>query len=376
MRKISIGETIDGSPFSSFQFFLCSLCCLVTLSDGFDLSIISVALPKMAEALGVKPHAFGPALVAGQLGPFIGAIIFGMLSDRLGRKWVLIASGVIFGLFTLSTALVSNVNQLAVYRFLAGIGLGGAVPLALALGTEYAPGRVKSTFATILYAGMPLGAVIAGLAAIWLIPNFGWPSLFVLGGIIPLLLTIVLIPALPESLHFLVRRGKRDTKVRKIVAKIAPAIASDSEVEFVSSEKKVSGVSFKLLFTEGRASITVLIWIAMISALYGAWSLMSWAAVLLHQCGATLTQYAVAGAASGTGAALAMIIMGRLMDKLNPFKVLAVGYIASFFCLVAFGMFAGSSFVMCSLSLSSADSSFPAVRGPLCQSHQLYIRLQ
>jgi AAHS family 4-hydroxybenzoate transporter-like MFS transporter len=367
-RKVSIGEAIDSSPFTSFQFFLCGLCCLVTLLDGFDINIISIALPKMAEALRVKPQAFGPALSAGQFGPLIGAIVLGMLADRLGRKWMLTISAVIFGVFTLLTAVVTNVDQLAVFRFFAGIGLGGAVPLALALGTEYAPGRVKSSFATTMYAGMPMGGVIGGLAAIWLIPKFGWPSLFVLGGVIPLVVAVILIVGLPESLHFLVRHGKGETKIRRILARIAPALAQDREVEFVSSEKKAPGVPFKLLFTEGRASITVLIWIAMTGALYGIWALVSWVAVLLKQSGATLPQYSMAMAAMGVGAALAMLVIGRLMDKFNPFKVLAIGFTCAFFCLVAFGMFAGSPFVvvfivslLCGLFFNGSQGALMAV---------------
>lgn len=237
-RKVSIGEAIDSSPFTSFQFFLCAFCCFVTLLDGIDLNLIVVALPKMAEALRVKPQAFGPALSAGQFGPLIGAAVLGMLGDRFGRKWMLTISTVIFGLFTLLTATVMNVNQLAVYRFFAGIGLGGAIPLALVLCTEYAPTRVRSTFATTMYTGVPMGSVIGGLAAIWFIPKFGWSSLFVLGGIIPLIVAIILIAALPESLHFLVQHGKGGTKARKILARINPALAKEQDVEFISSKKR------------------------------------------------------------------------------------------------------------------------------------------
>ncbi len=367
-RKLGVGEVIDSSQFTSFQFFLCGLCCLVTLLDGCDINIITIALPHMAEALRVKPQAFGPALSAGQFGPLLGAMILGMLADRLGRKWMLILATIIFGVFTLLTAFITSVNQLAVYRFLAGIGLGGAVPLALALGTDYAPARSKASFGTTMYSGMTLGAVIGGLAAIWLIPNFGWPSLFITGGILPLVIAIILIAALPESLHFLVQHGKDERKIRKILSRIAPSVANDPEVELVSLEKKAPGVPLKLLFTEGRAAITILLWIAMTGALYGIWALVSWVAVLLKQSGATLPQYSMALAAMGMGATVAILVMGRLMDKFNPFKVLALTFTIAFFCLVAFGMFAGSPLVVvfivslfCGLFFNGSQGALVAV---------------
>ena len=220
-KTTSVSEVFDASRFTAYQYLVCSLCFLVVLFDGFDLTVAGVALPKIADFLHAKPSALGLALSAGQFGPVIGAIIFGTLADRFGRKWMLLISGFVFAVFTGMTVTITSVEHLALYRFLAGLGLGGAVPNALAFGSEYAPARARATLITTMYAGVPAGAMIGGLSAAWLIPHLGWQSLFVLGGAVPIIICIVMALFLPESLEFMVRRGKDITRIRKIVSRIS-----------------------------------------------------------------------------------------------------------------------------------------------------------
>src|SRR5208282_5870748 len=122
----------------------------------------------------------GLALSAGQFGPLIGAIVLGSLADRWGRKWMLFISALFFGVFTLCTAYITSVPQLALFRFLAGLGLGGAVPNALAFGSEYAPARSRQGIVATMYAGMPAGSVVGALSAVFLLPYYGWQSVFLL----------------------------------------------------------------------------------------------------------------------------------------------------------------------------------------------------
>jgi len=367
-RRMSVGEVIDASGFTSYQFLICFLCFLVTFLDGFDILVIAVALPKMAEFLRVKPSALGLAMSAGQFGPLIGAIILGMLADRFGRKWMLTFSALIFGAFTLMTAFAVSVEQVALYRFLAGLGLGGAIPNALAFGSEYAPSRSKATFITTMYAGMPAGAMVSGFAAIWLIPHLGWQSLFILGGIAPILIAILVGFTLPESLDFLVRRSKDKMRVHKIVARLMPALADDRQIEFFSSEQKAKGVPVKLLFTEGRAVNTVLLWIGLAGSLYTLWVISSWAPTLLKNAGATVQQYSLASAAIGIGATAANLFVGRVMDRVNPFKVLTVGFVLAFLSLIMFGLYVGSPFfiifilsVLCGIFINGSNAGFLAI---------------
>ena len=140
-RAVSVTEVLDSVPFTSYQVLVGILCFCCTLLDGFDLTVIGVAVPKIAEYLRVKPPALGVAMSAGQFGPLIGAALLGMLADRVGRKRMLVACAFGFGLFTLLCAFITSVGELALFRFIAGLGMGGAVPTAIAFGTEYAPTR-------------------------------------------------------------------------------------------------------------------------------------------------------------------------------------------------------------------------------------------
>ncbi len=367
-RTVSVREVFDGNKFTPYQYLVCTLCFLVVFLDGFDLTIIGVALPKIADFLHSKPTALGLALGAGQFGPLVGAFVLGTIADRCGRKWMLFVSAVIFGIFTVLTIFITSVGQLALFRFLAGFGLGGAIPNALTFGSEYAPTRARQSLVATMYAGMPTGAMIGGLTAAALMPHFGWQSLFVLGGGVPILIALAVALFLPESLEFLARQGKYKEQVRRIIGKVSPALANDKEVVFVASEKKVTGVPVKRLFTEGRALTTVLLWVMCSGALYMLWILNTWSPTLLKKSGASVQQYSLAYAFLCFGAAVSSIIIGKLMDKVNPFRVLQIGFLLGFVSLVAFGFAAAGPFalvavlsVVCGLFINGSQTGTLAV---------------
>jgi AAHS family 4-hydroxybenzoate transporter-like MFS transporter len=379
-RSVSVSEVFDASRFTAYQYLVCSLSFLVVLFDGFDLTVAGVALPKIADFLHAKPSALGLAVSASQFGPVIGALLLGTLADRFGRKPMLLLSGLIFAVFTGLTVTITSVEYLALYRFFAGLGLGGAVPIAFAFGSEYAPSRVRSTLIATMYAGVPTGAMIGGLSAAWLIPHFGWQSLFVLGAVVPIVICVIMAMFLPESLEFLVRRSKDKTRIRKIVSRISPALGNDQEVRFVSGGKKLPGVPVKHLFMEGRAPATIVWWIICFLATYMVWILVFWATTLLRKGGATVVQYSLGFAAIMLGNIVAAVFVGRLMDKVNPYRVLQIGFVLAFVALTTFGLAVGShslvvivlaSFV-CGLFINGAQAGVlaaattaypPAIRG-------------
>jgi AAHS family 4-hydroxybenzoate transporter-like MFS transporter len=346
-RQVTVAQVFETSGYTFYQLMVCFLCFLVMVLDGFDLMVIGVALPKMAAFMHVKPGALGLALSAGQFGPLVGSVVLGMLGDRFGRKWMLLISALFFGLFSLTTAAATSPEQVALYRFLAGLGLGGAIPNALAFGSEYAPPRARTIFVTTMLGGVPFGSMLGALSAVFLLPYYDWQSLFIVGGALPLIVGLVLMFFLPESLGYLVAQGdKYKAKARAIISKIAPALAADPEVEFVSTGEKLAGVPVKHLFMEGRALTTILLWLGVIGSLYSLWVLGSWLPTLLHQVGATVRQYSWAFACLHGGSVVAFVIIGRIMDKVNPFRVLMVSFLLGAVSLVVFGYTAGGSFAL------------------------------
>ena len=348
-RTVSITEIFDTNPFSPYQVWVCFLSFCIMFLEGFDMMIIGVALPKIADFLHSKPGALGLALSAGQVGPLVGAIAGGMVADRWGRKRTLFVSAIVFGVFTLMTAYITSVQELALLRFLAGIGLGGAIPNALAFGSEWAPSRLRTTLATTMYAGVAFGSTAAGLSAAYLIPAYGWQSLFFVGGIVPIIIGLLLGILLPETLDFLVRRGKDKAKVRRIVCRIAPALGGDEGCEFYSIEKKLPGAPVKHLFREGRAFTTIMLWLCFLASFFLLWVILAWAPTLLRKSGATPQQYGIAFAALNFGSILATLLVGRLMDKVNPFNILKVAFILAFISVVVFGLFSTRSLVIISI---------------------------
>ncbi|HVN97544.1 MAG TPA: MFS transporter [Syntrophorhabdaceae bacterium] len=368
-KEIAVGKVFDSiSKTSSYQIWVCFLCFLVTTLDGFDLIMIGVATPKIVEFLHITMQAFGLAMGLVIFGPLLGALVFGMPADRIGRKWMLIASALVFGAATLLTAFITNVGQLAVLRFFTGLGAGGAIPTALAFGSEYAPTRLRKTFVAAMYAGMPVGGTLGGLVAAYCIPHYGWQSLFIFGGAVPVVVAVMAMVFLPESLEFLAIKGTNDERIRKTFAKVAPAIAADKEYHFLPSEKKLPGVPIKHLFMEGRASVTILFWLILLGSLYILSLVVAWAPSLLHKSGASVVQYSIAFACFNFGSVVATFIIGRMMDKSNPFRLLEVLFVCSFFSLVIFGIFSRSSFatvtatsILCGLFVAGAFSGLLAL---------------
>ena len=345
-RSVSVKDIFDSRGFTPYQVWVSFLCFSVILLDGFDLAIIGVALPKIAESLKSSPSALGLAVGASQIGPLVGAIVLGTLADRFGRKLMLIISALFFGTLTLLTAHITSVEQLAICRLLTGIGLGGAIPNALTFGSEYAPSRLRASLATTMYAGMAVGSTIAGLSASYLLPTFGWQSLFVVGGLAPIAIAMLVAIFLPESLEFLVRQGKDQGRIRRIVSRIAPDLADDENVVFRAPDQKLAGLPVKHLFAAGRAYTTVLLWGLFFLSYYLIWLIISWAPTMLRQSGASSQQYSLAFACINIGSAIATITIGRLMDGANPFRTLKIAHALAFISLVFFGFFAGSQFVV------------------------------
>jgi AAHS family 4-hydroxybenzoate transporter-like MFS transporter len=198
-----LDSIINRTSTSRFQTLIIAICTAVMIVDGFDTQSISFAAPAIAATWHVQPSSFGFVFGIGLFGGLIGAITTGVIADRIGRKPTLMITVLLFGLTSLATPLADSMATLGVMRFITGLGVGGALPGAIAIAAEYAPKRARATVAAITFSGIPLGSVIGSVLSSQLIPAFGWQSVFIAGGLLPLLLLPLIAVCVPESIRFL-----------------------------------------------------------------------------------------------------------------------------------------------------------------------------
>jgi AAHS family 4-hydroxybenzoate transporter-like MFS transporter len=328
-RVLTINEIIDGGPVSRFQVGTIVLCGVVLVLEGFDAQCIGFLAPPISETLGIPLKTFGPIFAAGLIGLMIAAMAIGPIADRWGRKWPVVASTLTFAVFSLLTARVSSFNELLVLRFLTGLGIGGAMPNVVALTSEYAPKRLQSTLVAMLFCGMPLGALVSGLASSVMIPTWGWRSVFYLGGGLPLAVSVALIVALPESVRFLSVRGASPQKIVQIMARIAPDLARAPLNLSVSSEPRRAGMPVTQLFTEGRAGGTILLWVPFFMNLLIIYFIVNWLPGLLRQSGMPVSAGVAAVSLFSLGGMAGTLAEGRLMTGFGVYTILLVEFGAS-----------------------------------------------
>jgi MFS transporter, AAHS family, 4-hydroxybenzoate transporter len=283
-RAVNISETIDNSRFGSFQLGLCILCGLCLIMDGFDVQAMGYVAPVILKEWHVGSAQFGPVFGAGLFGILVGSLLFSMLADKFGRRIVLITATLCFSVLTFLTSQAASVNQMLVIRFLAGSSLGAIMPNAVALVGEYSPRRLRVTVMMIVGNGFTAGAAFGGFIAAWLIPRFGWHSVFYFGAAVPLVLGVIMIFALPESLQFLVLHGRRLKQVAVWLRRIDPSASSDTNQYFVEETKR-KGVPWIHLFHEGRGVGTILLWIINFMNLLNLYFLASWLPTVANQAG-------------------------------------------------------------------------------------------
>lgn len=337
LKRIDVSELIESRGVGRLQYELMALCGALLFFDGFDTQAIGYVAPAILREWGVGRVELGPIFSSGLAGLMVGALVLGPVADRFGRKPTITFCALIFGLLTIACAVAGTIEQLIVFRFLAGIGLGGAMPNAIALVAEFAPERSRSRLTTILVCFFSLGAAIGGFLAAAIIPHFGWRTVFWIGGLTPLAILPVIMGRLPESIRFLSLRHGTTDRIRAIVGRIAPAYLSSKEIEFWSSQENETRSSPRLLFTQGRAVVTVFVWPGFFMNLVVLYFLSSYLPTILHGAGIGEAEAVRATALYQVGGLLGAVCIGWLMDRLRPSVVLAFALTtaALLICLIA-----------------------------------------
>jgi AAHS family 4-hydroxybenzoate transporter-like MFS transporter len=331
-QPVSVAQVLDSSRLGAFQIGIFALCFACLAMDGFDVQSLGYVAPALSAELNITRAQLGPVLSAAPLGVLIGSILCSMLADRIGRRPVLIGSTVFFAVLTYLTARASSLEELRVIRVIGGIGMGAIMPNAMALVGEYSPRRVRVTVMMIVSNGFTAGAALGGFVAAWMLPLWGWRSVFYFGAAAPLLIAFLMLFALPESVEFLAVRKRRAAEIAKWLRRVNPSarIAGDATFVLGAEEGKGRGVPFLHLFYDGRAVGTLLLWIVNFVNLLNLYFLQGWLTTVIVDAGFGESTAALIASMVQVGGTVGAFTLGWFVHKFGFPAVLGTcGLLAS-----------------------------------------------
>ncbi|MFG6487304.1 MFS transporter [Roseateles sp. BYS78W] len=336
--KVDVKAFIDERPMGRMQWLLLALCFAIVALDGMDVAIMGFLAPSILQEWNASRAAFGVVMSAAPFGLVIGALLAGPASDRIGRKTVLTASVLLFGLFTVATAYAENLSQMAVLRLLTGVGLGAAMPNSTTLLSEYVPQRSRSLLIAVMFTGFNLGSGVVGFIAAALIPLHGWRSVLMLGGVLPLVLVPVLIALLPESARFMVVRRMAADQIGRVLGRIG-GTTFEPGTEFFAPEPPVQAKqSIGVLFAKGYGLMTGALWVTYFMGLLVIYLLTGWLPTLIKDAGLPISQAATITAMFQIGGTVGAVLVGWAMDRKAPTRVIGAAYALGAVVILALGL--------------------------------------
>jgi AAHS family 4-hydroxybenzoate transporter-like MFS transporter len=343
--RIDVAAVINDGAISRFQYVIFTICVLIIMCDGFDTQAVAYVAPSIAAEWKLAPASFGPVFAAVLVGAMVGAFIFGYLGDKFGRNRILALCVVWFGVFNIASAYAPSITPFIVLRLLCGIGLGGAIPNVMALVAEYAPARKRSTLIAITWSGFALGAVLGGMISVPLIATFGWTSVFIAGGILPLCLVPFIILTLPESIKFLIVARRQAATVAAILRKIDPRQRFDDNSVFFLDEAQTGRGQISALFKDGLAVGSVFLCLAFFMSLMLVYLFINWIPLLLRQAGLPLQHALMGTIIFNLSGIVGSLLCTQLIDRKigRPIVILIAAYFIGALAVFSIG-FAGTAF--------------------------------
>ena len=327
-KPIDVSRLIDDARFNRFHWMVLFWCALIIIFDGYDLVIYGVVLPVLMKEWALTPLQAGALGSYALFGMMAGALIFGPLSDKIGRKKSITICVVLFSGFTVLNGLARNPTEFGICRFIAGLGIGGVMPNVVALMSEYAPKKIRSTLVAIMFSGYSVGGMLSAGLGMALIPSHGWQSVFFVAAV-PLLLLPLIMKFLPESVGFMIRQGRIE-EAQQVLARVEPGYRPATGQMLTMPALKAGGAPLLELFREGRALRTLMLWTAFFCCLLMVYALNSWLPKLMNQAGYGLGSSLSFLLVLNFGAIFGAVGGGWLGDRFNLPRVLAI-----FFALAA-----------------------------------------
>ncbi|SLM63441.1 MFS transporter [Dickeya aquatica] len=323
---IDVRQLINLRPVGAYQKLIIFLCFCIIALDGMDIAIMGFIAPSLKAAWGSGNAELAVVISAALIGLAIGAMVSGPLADWRGRKMIIIASVLLFGLWTLLAAFSQNVHHMVMFRFLTGLGLGAAMPNVGTLVSEFAPEKKRSFIITVVFCGFSFGAASGGFAASWMIPNWGWHSVLLMGGILPLLLLPFLWARLPESVQFLVSKRASSAEIHAIINKVAPGASLPDSQFVMPATRKEAAFAMQLVLSRPYRFGSFMLWAAIFAGLFMVYLLGSWLPTVIKDAGMSVTQATIITALYQAGGTFGSLFAGWLMDKVNPHWALGIIY--------------------------------------------------
>jgi MFS transporter, AAHS family, 4-hydroxybenzoate transporter len=338
---VDVSQIIERQKLGRFLIGLVLISWIITFFDGLDTNLISFAAPYFGAQYHLSKIQLGNIFSVGLFGTMVGGFALGYLGDRVGRRPMVVLATALFGILTMCFALANNYGSLVSLRFIDGLPLGGMLPLAWALNIEYVPKRYRATIVTVIMMGYSLGTALGGPIAIWLIPKFGWKSVFVFGGAFSLFCAGILFAILPESIRFLVSKGLSADRIRQRIApilrRIAPGQPIPSGASFVVSDESQQNKDFKplLLFRGELRWITPLVWIGYIASSLAVFFIVNWTPVVFEALKYSRREAATAASLYSAMGAVGGLLLMRFTDKRGAIAITIMPVMTAILLLVA-----------------------------------------
>jgi AAHS family 4-hydroxybenzoate transporter-like MFS transporter len=326
-QKVDVAALLDGTSWSTYQKLLTLLAALAIIFDGFDIQILGFAIPSLMREWHAGRSDFGPVLAAGLAGMVVGGPLAGYCGDRFGRRPAMIGCMLVFALATVGTALIHGFVGLTVLRIATGMGTGGALPNASTLTAEFAPLRWRPTAVKLTLVCVPLGGMLGGVLAAWVLPTLGWRGLYAIGGVLPLLLSAVLVAILPESPRFLASRPALWPQLVRLLARMGHTVPIGTSFEDLA-ERVQERASLRTLFRPGLARDTAGLWIAFFFCLGSIYLVFGWLPAMLTSRGLDLATASSGLAVYNLGGVFGVLVWAVLLTILGSRGPLLSGALA------------------------------------------------
>ena len=330
---------IDKNPMTGLQYSTILICFLMNMLDGMDVLVISYTAPAITKAWDISPQALGTVFSAGLFGMTIGTLFLAPFADKIGRKSIILISGIIMGVCIYLTSYAASITELLIYRFVSGLGIGSMLASTASLASEYTPNKTRDFWVSFVISGYPIGAVVAGLVAAKVIPTEGWQQMFRIAGIASMFSVPLILFFLSESIDFYLRTQPQNAleKLNKILAKMnIQPLESLPIIDKIKSKLPVD----QLLKTDFKKP-TLQLWAALFMAFAALYFLTSWIPKLAKD----------AGTVFNIGAFFGIITQGYFSSKYGLKKTLGVILVLTGVLMASFGLFVGSDVILLILAL-------------------------